>query len=80
MFTLQGYGKSRTCVAQLPEATETFVMVNSVRKMAVKKPCKYGEHGSFEHLFLSMYSVCFIPISSFYLSIDLHYLQKASST
>ena len=27
-----------------------FVMVDCVREMTVKKSCKYGEYGSFEHL------------------------------
>ena len=27
-----------------------IVMVDHVRKMTVKKSCKYGEYGSFEHL------------------------------
>ena len=27
-----------------------FGMVDNVREMAVKKSCKYGEYGSFEHL------------------------------
>ena len=31
-------------------ACQMFVMVDYVRKMTVKKSCKYGEHGSFEHL------------------------------
>ena len=30
--------------------TLMFVMVEYVREMAVKKSCKYGEYGSFEHL------------------------------
>ena len=34
-----------------------FMMVDSERKMAVKKSCKYGEYGSFEYL-LSLLTLC----------------------
>ena len=35
---------------KLHEATQMFMMVDDVREMALKKSCKYGEYGSFEHL------------------------------
>ena len=43
-------------VVKLHEATGMFVMVDYVREVTVKKSCKCGEYGSFEHL-LFMFSV-----------------------
>ena len=39
-------------VVKLHEASEMFVMVAYVREMTVKKSCKCGEYGSFEHKFV----------------------------
>ena len=36
-------------VVKLHGATELFMMVDHVRKMTVKKSCKYGEYGLFEY-------------------------------
>ena len=37
------------------------VMVDCVRKMTVKKSCKYGEYGSFEHLlFMFLFWIVFV--------------------
>ena len=42
-------------VVKLHEATQMFVMLDYVRVMTVKKSCKCGKYGSFEHLlFLSV--------------------------
>ena len=35
---------------KLHEATQMFVMVDCVSEIAVKRSCKYGKYGSFEHL------------------------------
>ena len=40
----------RDSVVKLHEATPMFMMVDYVRYMTVKKSCKYGECGLFEHL------------------------------
>ena len=43
---------------KLHEATKMFVMVSYVRKIIVKKSCKYGEYGWFEHLlFMFLYFI-----------------------
>ena len=44
-----------------------FVMVDYVRKMTVKKSCKYGDYGSFEYLLLLFVQVvsdisCFVEM------------------
>ena len=39
-------------VVELHVATQMLVMVDCVMKMTVKKSCKYGKYGSFEHLFV----------------------------
>ena len=44
-------------ILKLHEATKMFVMVDYVREMTVKKSCKYGEYGSFEHL-LILFTSC----------------------
>ena len=45
-------------VVKLHEATQMFLMVEYVKKMTVKKSCKYGENGLFEHLlFLFLFVV-----------------------
>ena len=41
------------CVVKLHEAAQLFMMVDYVRKMTVKKSCKYGEYGLFERLLFS---------------------------
>ena len=46
-------GKLNFCshsVVKFHEATQMFVTVDYLREMTVKKSCKYGEYGSFEHL------------------------------
>ena len=49
----QVYGKCRTYAVilfvKLHEAAQMFVLVDDVRKMTVKKSCKYGEYGSCVH-------------------------------
>ena len=35
---------------KLHEATQVFVVVDYVREMILKKSCKFGDCGSFEHL------------------------------
>ena len=37
-------------VVKLHEAIPMFIIIDYVWKMSVKKPCKYGEYGSFEQL------------------------------
>ena len=46
------------CVVKLCEATQMLVMVDYVRKMTVKKSCKYGEYGSFEHSLFLFSFIC----------------------
>ena len=36
-------------VVKLHETTQMFVMVDFVSEMTVKKSCKYGAYGSFQH-------------------------------
>ena len=45
-------------VVKLHETTQMFRMVDYVREMTVKKSCKYGEYGSFEHL-IFVFVFCF---------------------
>ena len=40
---------------KLHESTQIFVIADYVREMIVKKSCKCGKHGLFEHLFLFSY-------------------------
>ena len=40
-----------SCVVKLHEATQMFMMIDYVRKITVKKYCKYGKYELFEHLF-----------------------------
>ena len=47
-------------VVKLHEATQMFMMVDYVSKMSVKKSCKYGEYGSFEHLLFLWCCCCFV--------------------
>ena len=42
-------------VIKFHETTKMFLMVNYKRRMTLKKSCRYGEYGSFEHLL-----VCFV--------------------
>ena len=64
---------------QLYEAIKVFVVVGYVRKMTVKKSCKYGEYGSLEHLlFELMFILLSIVMSTMYIyqcrcSVVLHY-------
>ena len=61
-------------VVKLYETTPMFLMVDYVRELTVKKSCKYGEYGSFEHFTLLVSStsvfifenvhVCLILLSS----------------
>ena len=45
-------------LVKLPKATQMFVMVDYVREITVKKSCKNGEYGSFEHLLLFCAMFC----------------------
>ena len=38
-----------------------LMMVDHVRKMTVKKSCKYGEYGSFQHLLFLLVNFFFNP-------------------
>ena len=44
-----------------------FVMVDFIREMTVKKSCKYGDYGSFEHLLflfvVTVFDVLLLPLS-----------------
>ena len=42
-------------VVKLHRAAQIFIMVNYVRKIAVKKFCKYGEYELFEHLLFLLF-------------------------
>ena len=54
-----------------------FLMVDYVKKMTVKKFCKYGEYGSFEHLlFLLCVSLCLL----IYNSLALVYMKFGGKT
>ena len=37
-----------------------FVVVDYVRQMTVKKSCKYGKYGLFEHLLFLLFLWCFV--------------------
>ena len=52
-------------VVNLHEATQMFVLVNYVRAITVKKPCKYGEYG------LSSCSPC-LPVLEFVCDVTRH--------
>ena len=55
-------GKANLCsysVIKFYEATQMFPIVDYVREMIVKKSCKYGNWGSYEHfLFLYLWCLC----------------------
>ena len=49
MFT-EGLGATGKLELVQPSVAQMFVMVDCVIEMTVKKSCKSGENGSFEHL------------------------------
>ena len=48
------------CCCKVVETTQRVMIVDCVREMTVKKFCKYGEYGSFEHLLF--FSSCLVII------------------
>ena len=61
LILIQGHwfiGKRKlvqSSVVKWHEVTQMFMMVDYVGKKTVKKSCKYGEYGSFEHLNFPFY-------------------------
>ena len=47
---------------KLYEASQMFVMVDYVGKMTVKKSCRYGKYGSFEHLLFLGFCCCLFVV------------------
>ena len=59
----QGHVKAITCAVillKLHDVTQMVVIIAYVREMTVKKSCKYGEYGSFEHLLFLFSILCLI--------------------
>ena len=65
-------------VGKLQEVTRMFVMVDYIRKLMVKKFCKYGKYESFDIcssfllvcLFACLFVVCFCMIVSLFVFVE----------